>query len=86
MPFPIPASVVAQMDELNAVVEQAYQAGDMSRLVETAYHTDAKAMPQGQTPSSVPPHHCPVRLRGLSNTDPCCLWSLCVFVSLQAPP
>lgn len=47
MPFPVPPSVCAELDEVNRLFEQCFQAGDMTKLVESVYHDNAKALPPG---------------------------------------
>ena len=54
MPFSVPASIGTELDGLNTLFEQTFQAGDMTQLVETVYHKDTKVLPQSQTTSS----HC----------------------------
>ena len=72
MSFPVPASIAAELDRINATVEESFQAGDMARLVEAAYHKDGKALPPCQShqpladaPACTPTRHTRADLRPL---------------------
>ena len=47
MSFPVSAAIAAELDRVNATVEESFQAGDMARLVQAAYTKDVKALPPG---------------------------------------
>ena len=49
MPFPVPAHIAAQLDSINRAVEEAFKAGELTRMVQLVYHENATAFPVGQS-------------------------------------
>ena len=49
MPFPVPAAINMEFDNINSLVEKTFNAGEMDQLVQAAYHSNGQAMGASQS-------------------------------------